>query len=379
MAFVPIQESGLDYGFFGENGEEIVDSVIAVSANNLSAWSIFNIGAAINFRITIQSYEAVTSGDITEQAQFDWGTSGLQINQTVDGSGFTPSPVTGQITDQNVIDGDDFIAYTGAHGSEGNPEETYSFLIEVEIPGPAEVSYNCECDDDYPRRTLAQIRAMLATRLGYAAQVASGNYPPGMAVLLDSFAQEAQELAYRSYKVFRLERFFTWNMVEGVRFYDLLENADVCTKKLDPRMVTWVGISQDDNFWRPLICGIRPEFYYSDITSWPTHYEIRQCIEVWPAPSDQTWKLRIKGYFDLMPFVADGDYTTIDYRAVFLLALANAKAHYGQPDAANYASQYREFIGNLVAGSHHTRRYIPEDDQWIPPPLPILTGYPGDP
>lgn len=152
MAFVPIQDSGLAYGFFGENGEEIVDSVIAVSANNLSAWSIFNIGAAINFRITIQSYEAVTGGAITDQAAFDWGSTGLQANQTEDGSGFTPSPVIGAITEADVLNGDDFIAYTGAHGSEGNPEETYSFLIEVELPEPE--PYSCE---EYGRATRAYV------------------------------------------------------------------------------------------------------------------------------------------------------------------------------------------------------------------------------
>lgn len=256
---------------------------------------------------------------------------------------------------------------------------TISSFVDLNAYIDSPVSYNCECDDDYPRKTLPEMRAMMAIRLGYAAQVANGNYPPGVAELIDSFLQEAQELAYRAYKVFRLERFFTWSMHPDIRFYDLLENADTCTKKLDPRMITWVGISQDGNFWRPLICGIRPEYYYSQITGWPQYYEVRQCIEVWPPPSDSTWKLRIKGYFGLMPFETEYDTTTIDYRAVFLLALANAKAHLGQPDAANYASQYREFIANLTAGSHMTRHYIPGDENWVPPPLPILTGYPGDP
>ena len=237
--------------------------------------------------------------------------------------------------------------------------------------------YNCECDDDYPRKTLAQMREYLMIRLGWAAM--KDTPLPGIADTLNSFLVDAQEQIYRQYKVFRLERFFTWNMTQGVRFYDLPDNVDVCTKKLDPRMLTWVGISQDDNFWRPLVCGIRPEFYYGDIESWPTHSEIRQCIEVWPPPSDATWKLRIKGYFGLLPLVDDTDYSTIDYEAIQLYALANAKAHYGQPDAANYMAQYREYIGGVTAGSHHTRRYVPGASEGVSPPLPILTGYPGDP
>lgn len=241
----------------------------------------------------------------------------------------------------------------------------------------SEVNYNCACDDDYPQRTLLQMRTYLAIRLGMASQIAA--LPPGVALELDSYLRDAQEQIYRQYKVFRMERFFTWNMQTGVRFYDLLENAYACTKKLDPRMVTWVGISQDNNFWRPLVCGIKPEYYYGDITSWPQYYEIRQCIEVWPPPSDDSWKLRIKGYFGLLPLEADSDINTVDYEAIQLFALANAKAHRGQPDAANYMQQYRTYIGRVTAGSHHTRRYVPGTDEYVTPPLPILTGYPGDP
>lgn len=250
----------------------------------------------------------------------------------------------------------------------------YTVTFEMDVASPA-VSYNCDCDDDYPRKTLLQMRQDLMRRLNFANV---DNPAPGQSELLDSFIREAQELAYRSYKVFRMERYYSWPMTEGVRFYDFLENAETCTKRMDPRMVTWVGISQDDNFWRPLICGIKPEFYYGSIEGWPQYYEIRQCIEVWPPPSDDTWKLRIKGYFGLAPLVADTDETTIDPYAISLLALANAKAHYGQPDAANYASQWREYLGNLTAGSHHTRRYIPNDGVFPPPPLPIFTGYSGN-
>lgn len=237
------------------------------------------------------------------------------------------------------------------------------------------VSYNCECDDEYPTKTLAQMREYLMIRLGWGAMVSTPL--PGVAVTLNSFLRDAQEQIYRQYKVFRLERFFTWQLLTGVRFYDLPENEDVCTKKLDPRMITWVSISEGDNFWRQLVCGIKPEFYYGDVSSWPTHYEIRQCIEVWPPPSSDDWKLRIKGYFGLLPLESDTDVNTIDYEAIQLFALANAKAHYGQPDAANYMGQYRDYIGAVTAGSHHTRRYVPNTEQSYPPPLPILTGYPG--
>lgn len=70
-----------------------------------------------------------------------------------------------------------------------------------------------------------------------------------------------------------------------------------------------------------------------------------------------------------MPFAADTDSTTIDDRAVLLLALANAKAHYGQPDAANYMTQLTTLLGDLTAGSHQTRRYVPSYVE-LPPAIP---------
>lgn len=218
-------------------------------------------------------------------------------------------------------------------------------------------NYNCDCDGIFPSKTLAQLRQQLLIRLGMAAMLSAP--PPGMVELLNSFLIESQELLFRRYVLFRTERWFTWNMAQGQRFYDLDANADACTKNLDPRMVTWVGISRGDNVWRPLVNKIDPVRYSTRIESIPDSYEIRQCIEVWPAPSDDSWLLRVKGHFGLMPFAADTDSTTIDDRAVFLLALANAKAHYGQPDAANYMTQLTTLLGDLTAGSHHTRRYMP--------------------
>ena len=303
--------------------------------------------------------------------------SGVPSLKLLDADGTLIDTVPGEI---GVLVPFSFSAVTGARlvtAKVGDFAYSGEARIHVPAPPPQSVSYNCECDDEYPTKTLAQMREYLMIRLGWGAMVSTPL--PGVAVTLNSFLRDAQEQIYRQYKVFRLERFFTWPLLTGVRFYDLPDNEDVCTKKIDPRMITWVGISEGDNFWRQLVCGIKPEFYYGDISSWPTHYEIRQCIEVWPPPSSDDWKLRIKGYFGLLPLEVDTDVNTIDYEAIQLFALANAKAHYGHPDAANYMGQYRDYIGAVTAGSHHTRRYVPNTEQSYPPPLPILTGYPGDP
>lgn len=334
-------------------------------------------------------------------------------------------------------------------------------------------NYNCVCDDGYPSATLADMRTYLLIRLGFAAQIAYP--PPGIIELLDALIVEAQELLYRRYSVLRLKRWFTWQLVRGVRFYDFAGNSDAqplptpvissvvasttggtlaagtytyrvtainsngqtlpsaevsvtttgatstatvnwpdvvpaagvnqvvgyaiygrtagaelllatvalttswidtgaltpagvmptvdasaaCAKQVDFRQIEWAGISQGDNVWRPLHAGIEPTRYSSLALAIPDSYETNQCIEVWPAPSDSTWQLRIKGDFGLQPLVADTDVTTIDPVAIKLLALANGKAHYSQPDAGNYATQLTTYLADLTAGSHQTRRYFP--------------------
>jgi hypothetical protein len=240
-----------------------------------------------------------------------------------------------------------------------------------------ECNFNCACDDEYPTRTLAQMREFLMIRLGWAAM--KDTPLPGVNDTLNAFLQDAQDQLHAEYRIPRMERFFTWDMTVGTKFYDLPENRDECTKKLDPRQVTWVGISDGCDAWRKLVCGIKPEYYYGDVTGMPSHYEIRQCIEVWPPPADDNWKLRVKGYFYSQSLTEDTDVASMDFNAVQLFALANAKAHYGQADAANVMRQAMRYVANMVAGGHHTRRYVPGADEWVAPPLPVLTGYPGDP
>lgn len=250
---------------------------------------------------------------------------------------------------------------------------TLSFFLET-----SGISYNCECDDENTNETLGELRSRLLIRAGGGAQTMAPG--PGMVPLLNDFLQSSQRFLYREYKVLRTKRFFTWQLEQGVRFYDLAANEDECTKKWDPRMVEWVGISGPDNWWQPLRCGIPPELYsWNTQQGWPQLYEVRQCIEIWPPPDAGGWKLRIKGDFGLEPFEADGDKTTIDSEAVFLHALARFKAHLQAPDARNYEADAIRYIGNLTAGAHLTKRYIPGDvavPNAIPPVWLPLNGNP---
>jgi len=204
-------------------------------------------------------------------------------------------------------------------------------------------------------RTLKELRDDLMKRLGYGAQV--NNPPPGMKDLLNSFLAEAQELLHARYSVLRTQRTYSWPLVAGQRYYDLADGDDGADTALDPAAVSWVGVI-DNGQWHPLRAGIDPTLYSHDLTGRPERYVIRDSIEVWPAPAESGGEIAVIGNFGLTTFTADTDRTSVDPRAVFLLALANAKAHYRQPDAGNYTQQLEVYIDNKVAGSHQTRRYV---------------------
>lgn len=194
--------------------------------------------------------------------------------------------------------------------------------------------------------------------------------PLNLVATINSFLRDAQQQLYRNYSAMRTERFYRWTMRPGERYYDLPDNDDDCAKKLDVYKITWVGVEDLNGTWTELAEGISPTLYTSvNSSGMPARYEVRQCIEVFPAPAD-SYTLRIKGHFGLQSFTGDTDKTTIDDHAVFLLALGLSKAHYGQKDAQNYFSQTSTYVGSLVAGSHHTARYVPGANREAPASRP---------
>jgi hypothetical protein len=233
-------------------------------------------------------------------------------------------------------------------------------IIEAFAEVDAITSYNCECGGETaPRRTLAQLRNAMLIRLGFAAQ--AENPPPGIIPLVDEFLRDAQLQIDIGFRERGIERFFQWPLEAGVRYYGLRANADACDVKLSRSKLSWVGIREANGTWYPLIHGIPPTFYSrtEQTTGWPTRYEIRECIEIFPAPRSADQYLVVKGMHEIQPLEEPDDLTTHDSQAVFLLALANAKSHYGHQDAANIFAQADRYLGNMYAASHQTARYIP--------------------
>lgn len=236
-------------------------------------------------------------------------------------------------------------------------------------------NFNCQCDDGfYNNEVLLDLRTRMLVRLGYAAR--ADDPPPGMPLLLDDFLRSAQRVLYRRYPALETERYFSWTMDPtngGERFYGIRDNNDAnCTKKLDPYKINAAYIEDLNGVWMPLVRGIPGTFYTAtNFQGIPSHYEVRQCIEVFPAPA-QAYTLRIKGRFGLNRFTQDTDQTTIDSELVFLWALANAKNHYGQPDADDIAAQAQTYLRELIAGAHGTARYIPGTFEEPNLPQPIF-------
>jgi hypothetical protein len=242
------------------------------------------------------------------------------------------------------------------------------------------ISYNATRLDfsGFPSATLAQLRYRVLVRLGFASQAA--NPPSGMTALINDFLVSGQQLLYRRYTALHTRRFFRWKVNPGQRFYSLKDNdEDVLSNfHLDPsKKIEWVGIQDSRNVWYPLIKGISPQLYTMITKPWrPARYDIRQAIELYPAP-DQTYGLWMRGHFGMLSFVNDTDVTTIDSELLFLHALANAKAHYGQPDANNIESQANVYRAELIAGTHQTAHYIPGTMPVPPAVRPSLISFQG--
>ena len=250
------------------------------------------------------------------------------------------------------------------------------------------INYNgTVVDNVVPTATLAELTSRVMVRLGFPNQAA--NPPPGMTALVQDFLYSSQMYLYLRYTQLHTKRKFRWKVNPGQRFYSLMDadQDNLAANQLgaqipmiDPRKrIEWAGIQDTRNVWYPLIEGIPPQLYTMLTKPWrPARYEIRSCIEIYPMP-DQTYWLWFQAHFGLMPFTSPSDNTTIDSELVFLHALANAKSHYGQPDANNIESQAENYRLELVAASHQTAHYIPGTIAVPPAVRPTLIQFDNNP
>jgi hypothetical protein len=115
---------------------------------------------------------------------------------------------------------------------------------------------------------------------------------------------------------------------------------------------------QDDTRWFPLRYGIPPYRFNETGETCPDSYVFRQNFEFWPPP-DKAYTAWFYGHIGLKPFAAEADTATINPELILLFALANAKAHYRQPDSGSIFRQAEVYLGRLISNSHGDQRYVP--------------------
>lgn len=330
-------------------GEDFSVIVIGYSTDGGQTWTRIAVGPG-------EQNGGLSSGQLTIDLN---GASGLQIGVSFNAGGSqSPDPLA-------------YIALAitrNAH--EGVPWDSPNAL-DPAFYNPSFLDIN-----GYPAATLAQLRQRILIRLGFSNQAA--NPPPGMAALVNDFLTSAQTYLYRRYMALHTKRFFRWKVNPGQRFYSLLDNDEnvLSNFHMDPiKRIEWAGIQDSRNVWYPLIEGIPPQLYTMLAKPWrPARYAIRGAIELYPMP-DQTYWLWMRAHFGLLSFVNDTDQTTLDSELVFLHALANAKSHYGQPDANNIEAQANAYRQELIAGTHATAHYLPGTIAVPPAVRPTLIQY----
>lgn len=191
-------------------------------------------------------------------------------------------------------------------------------------------------------RQLGDLRSELLARLGFGA---AGSASITNSTIIDSFLRSAQEQLYWQYEW--IELLETSEQATGVdqRFYDYPSDCEV-------ERIREVSILDGETYY-PVTEGVTMAMR-SDLSSGrPRCYERAAQIEVWP-PADVAYTLRIDYIRALGRFTNDSDRTTIKSELVFLHALANAKLHYRQPDAAAYSNQLQAILARLKAAQRTT-------------------------
>jgi len=194
------------------------------------------------------------------------------------------------------------------------------------------VNVNCDCEDDTTgRRTLAELRSALTTALGFVAE--QGNAP----------ARTLAEMRF--------------DLIRQLGFTDLPADPPAQTlAQIRAQVEHHLGFvsQQDDPPPRDLesmrLDLMRRLGFSAQANNPPPGMSemLASFLEDAQETVYHRFELDQSGSYSLAPFSAPGDITTIDPRPVLLLALANAKAHYGQPDAKAYYDQVERYLSDVM-------------------------------
>ena len=185
------------------------------------------------------------------------------------------------------------------------------------------------------------------------------------APIIDSMLRSAQNQLYEQFDWPELRGVETRQTGSNQQYYDYPSDCNI--DRMTRLFIYWGGQ------YHELKEGIDTLARGLAVSSVPVRFERRDQIEIWPIPQAQ-YEMRIEYIKRLGAFTANADRCTLPDEMVYLHALANAKAHYRQPDAQTYTSQMEAMMlrlkarhrGNSVLKSREVRSvydYAPTPEQ----------------
>lgn len=224
-----------------------------------------------------------------------------------------------------------------------------------------------------PYRTLGDLRSELLSRLGMGAMGASGG---ANAVLIDSFLRNGQAQLYRMQDWKHLQDWYDATTGVAQNLYDYPPAGT---------MDTGIGCARDKRILRVETVlsgqfvsvreGITTAMWSTmDQRSNPQRFERLKQVLIYPK-ADAAYTLRFWFVQDLLPFTNSDDVATLDDEMILLHAVANAKAHYRQPDAAGYQGQLNELLGSLRGQSFTSGGVVRRrEDDAVAMNKPVVVG-----
>ncbi len=213
-------------------------------------------------------------------------------------------------------------------------------------------------------RTLGELQAELLARLGMGGMGASGG---AAGTLSASFLRNGQAQLYRMQDWKHLIDYEDKTLGTEQNLLDYptagVMNGGTCAR--DKRVLRVERVV--DSQYTPLDEGIPTGLWDTmETLSYPCRYERYAQLLMYPK-ADQEYTVRVWFVADLGRFTESGDEATLDDEMVFLHALANAKAHYRQPDAATYQGQLNTLLASLRGQSFGSNGVYRRDNR--PPPM----------
>lgn len=220
-------------------------------------------------------------------------------------------------------------------------------------------------------RTLETLRTNLLARLGMGGMGASGG---ANLTSIDSFLQNGQAQLYRMQDWKHLIDYQDKTLGQDQNLLDYptvgVMSGQTCAR--DKRVLK-VETTYSGQYLQ-LQEGIETEMWSTmDTQSSPARYERYAQLLIYPK-ANQTYTVRIWFVGDLGRFTENDDPCTLDDEMVFLHALANAKAHYRQPDAPTYQGQLNTLLGALRGQSFGSNGVYRRGDFGEPMRKPAVVG-----